>query len=62
MKNWLIHKLGWNEGRVMSWTTPEGRVWIGFMCDDCGSIHGCHDATDIVEKMHTRDVFYGRYD
>jgi hypothetical protein len=51
VRQWIRHKLGWNRGHVMSWTTPEGRVQIGFMCEDCLSVHGVSDITDMVKHL-----------
>lgn len=50
LRNWLRHKLGWNQGEIMSWLSPEARVFIGFMCYECGTIHGVKDITNMVDK------------
>ena len=48
-RNWLRHKLGCNQGQIMSWTSPEGRILIGFMCE-CGTIHGVNDITHLADR------------
>lgn len=37
----IVHKLGWNMGRVVSVETSIGHQ-IGFQCCDCGEIEGIH--------------------
>ena len=44
----IAHWLGWNRGRVVSWT-DEGRTRVGFMCAGCGRTSGIEDATDLYE-------------
>lgn len=42
MRHWLAHRLGWNGGRVVSWTDRHGAVWVAFRCSGCGSYFGAH--------------------
>lgn len=56
MEKWrsrIRHWLGWNRGSVMSWTTTEGRILMGFMCE-CGVIHSVHDTTHLIDGMLKR--------
>ena len=35
--HWVSHKLGWNEGKVVSWR-DNNKIYIGFRCDYCETI------------------------
>jgi len=42
----MLHKLrhffkSYN-GKIVSKIDPEGNIWIGFQCSDCGKIEGWH--------------------
>jgi len=41
-KHWLAHRLGWNEGTVLTWTAGED-VMVAFLCG-CGRLSGIHKA------------------
>ena len=53
MSKWwhnLQHRLGWWSGHVVSRTDQAGRLYIGFMCDQCCTVTGEHDATNMIDR------------
>lgn len=46
----LAHWLGYNTGQVVSKTDELGCVWVGFHCDQCGSVEGWHCVDKMIER------------
>lgn len=51
--HWLAHRLGLNQGRVVSALDDHGRVWIGFRCTACGKLSDPHPS--LLDQPLDRD-------
>lgn len=38
----MAHRVGWHQGQVVTWWSPDGRIMIGYRCDTCGALSGVH--------------------
>lgn len=46
----LAHWLGWNLGRVETWTENH-RTFVAFRCSRCGRLSGAEDITAEIDRM-----------
>lgn len=58
---WLVwhrlqHRFGWYSGHVVSRTTGDGRIMIGFMCSKCSKVMSEHDATNMIDRRIAKVV------
>lgn len=59
LRNWLRHAFGLTKGEIVTITTPDAKLLVGFLCFECGKLHDVHES---YTQYSVEDWLANRYD